>query len=245
MTPRLTDVKARKDRLLNLAINHYIGTMAPVSSKTIVREFSLDLSSATVRNIFAELEEEGFLTHPHTSAGRVPTQKGYRYYVDNFLTEMGLLDEEKQKIKEEYSQEKKELDVLLEKTSKVLSDMTNCTSIVSIDGQGNKMFCQGTNFIVGYSEYQDLNKIRCILKTLDDKERLLKIINRELAKRIEVFIGQEMPCQDINICSLVVSGYKTKHGASGRIAILGPTRMNYRRVVSTLDYFSELMEEIV
>ncbi|HNV23408.1 MAG TPA: hypothetical protein PLH56_03490 [Candidatus Omnitrophota bacterium] len=244
MSPKSVDSKERKGLILTLAIGQYIKTMDPVSSKFLVEECGLDFSSATIRNVLAELEEEGFLTHPHTSAGRIPTQKGYRFYVDHCLTELKLLEEEKKRIKSEYDKEKLELETLLEKTSRVLSDVTHYTSLVSVDGWGNKLFYQGTSFIAGYPDYQDLNKIKNILSALDEKERLLKIINRELVQRIEIFIGKELPCEEINSCSLVVSQYHTKHGNSGRIAVLGPTRMDYQRVVSALDYFSDLLEEV-
>lgn len=244
MAPRSIDSKERKGLILQLAIAEYIKTMVPVSSKFLVEECSLDFSSATIRNVLAELEEEGFLTHPHTSAGRVPTQKGYRFFVDHCLTEINLLEEEKKRIKSEYVKEKLELESLLEKTSRVLSDVTHYTSLISIDGYGNKLFYQGTSFIPQYPDYQDINKITNILSALDEKERILKIINKELARRVEIFIGKELPCEEINSCSLVVSQYHTKHGNTGRIAVLGPTRMDYQRVVSALDYFSGLLEEV-
>ena len=249
MTSRQIDILARKDEILRITIDQYIATVTPVSSARIADQCSLDLSSATVRNILAELEQEGYLTHPHTSAGRIPTQYGYRYYVDHFFNEIQLLEEEKKRIKEEYERETQEVETLLDRTSKVLSDMTQYTSIVSVDGWNNKLFYGGTSFIMGYLDYHDLNKdvkrIKNILAALDQKERLLEVINRQLAKNIDVLIGQEIECSDIDGCSLVVSKYKSKLGPSGRIAILGPIRMDYNRVVSTLDYFSNLMEEIL
>jgi len=189
------------------------------------------------------------LTHPHTSAGRVPTQAGYRYYVDHFIDEIQLLEEEKERIKAEYTNETRELEILLDTTSKVLSDMTHYTSIVSVDGWDNKLFSSGTSFIMGYPDYQDFRrdiaKIKNILSALDRKERLLEIINRQLAKKVEILIGREMKCSEIEGCSIVVSQYKSKKGASGRIAILGPTRMDYNKTVSVLDYFSSLMEDVL
>jgi len=211
----------------------------------LAKKYQLDVSSATIRNILSDLEQEGYLTHPHTSAGRVPTQKGYRYYVDNLMKEIQLLEEEKICIKAEYNKESKELEALLEKTSQVVSETTQYTSIISVDGWGHKIFCKGTGFVVEYPDEKDLTKIRNILIALDEKERLLKIINQSLENKIEIFIGHEMACQDIQSCSLVVSSYKTKNGPSGRIAVLGPTRMDYERVVSAVDYFSDLMEEIL
>jgi len=249
MTSQRSNIIARKNEILRIAIDQYIATVTPVSSARIAKECSLDLSSATIRNILAELEQEGYLTHPHTSAGRVPTQNGYRYYADHFIDEIQLLEEEKKRIKAEYQQESQELELLLETTSKVLSDMTQYTSIVSVDGWDHKLFCGGTSFIVGYPDYSDLTediaRIKKILAALDEKEKLLEVINRKLAKKIDILIGQEIKYSDINGCSLVVSRYQSKQGPSGRIAILGPTRMNYNRAVSALDYFSNLIEEML
>ncbi len=245
MTPRWTNIQARKDRILSITIGRYIETIVPVSSNCIAKESHMDLSSATIRNVLAELEQEGFLTHPHTSAGRIPTEKGYRYYVDHLMNEIQLLEEEKQRIKYEYTREAKELEVLLDKTSRVISDMTHYTSIISVDGWGNKLFCRGTNFVVGYPDEQDLSKIKTILYALEEKKGLLEVINQELKERINIFIGQEILYEEVDSCSLVISKYKSKKGPSGRIAILGPKRMNYEKVVSTIDYFSQLMEELL
>lgn len=246
MVQKPEEIQARRDRILAITIDEYIKTVTPVSSAVIVKGYALDLSSATIRNILAELEEDGYLTHPHTSAGRVPTQKGYRYYVDNLMDEIQLLEVEKDHIKAEYEKERLELDWLLEKTSQVLSEVTHYTSIVSVDGLGNKLFCRGMSLVVAYPEYQqDMSKIKGILAALDEKKRLLAIINQSLEKKIKIFIGQEIACREIDSCALVVTGFKSRQGPSGRIAILGPTRMDYEHVVSTLDYVSDLIERIL
>ncbi len=244
MTPKWIDAKARKDWILGITINDYIETTAPVGSAALAKRYRIDLSPATIRNILAELEQEGFLTHPHTSAGRVPTEQGYRYYVDNLMKEIQLLEEEKALIKAEYQKETRELETLLEKTSKVVSETTHYTSIISVDGRPDRVFCKGTGYVVEYPDENDLRKIRDILTALDEKERLLEIINRDLKNKIEVFIGHEMACREMESCSLVVSRYQSQ-GVSGRIAVLGPKRMNYQRVVPTVDYFSQLMEDLL
>lgn len=244
MAPRDIDMQARKDRILYITIDQYIKTMNPVSSNYIVQNYPVDLSSASIRNILAELEDEGYLTHPHTSAGRIPTERGYRYFVNNLMQEIQLLEDEKQRIKAEYERASRELELLLDKTSQVLSNVTHYTSIISVDGWGNKVFCKGTGFVVEYPDYQDIAKIKNILVALDEKEKILQVINKGLEDRVNIFIGHEIESSGIDSCSLVVSSYKTKQGAKGRMAILGPTRMNYEKVVSALDYFSELIEEI-
>lgn len=249
MSALRNDTIARKNEILRITIDQYIDTVTPVSSARISQQCSFDVSPATIRNILAELEREGYLTHPHTSAGRVPTQQGYRYYVDHFMSEIQLLEDEKMRIKAEYNRQSRELEQLLEMTSKSLSATTHYTSIVSVDGWDHKLFHSGTSFIMGYPDYSDINrdvlKITNILLALEEKERILELINRDLAKKIEILIGHEMQCAEMDGCSLVVSKYRSNNGPSGRIAILGPTRMDYNRAVSALDYFTNLMEEIL
>lgn len=245
MTPKKPDYQKRKDSILAIVVDEYIKSVTPVGSQFIAEEYSLDLSSATIRNILSELEEEGYLTHPHTSAGRLPTQSGYRYYVDNLMDEIKLIEEEKDRIQAEYHTKVRELEAILVKTSEVISDVTHYTSIVSIDGRTDKIFCRGTSFVAEFPEFHDFERIKHILSILEEKERLLQVINRSLERKIEIFIGQEIACSDIDNCSLVVSRYSKQGGPSGRLAVLGPTRMDYERVVSTLDYFSDLISGMI
>lgn len=245
MVLKEAELRDRKDRILEITIEEYIRSTVPVSSKLIVESHPIDLSSATIRNILSELEEDGYLTHPHTSAGRIPTQKGYRYYVDNLMREIQLLEEERLRIRQEYERESRQLERLLDKTSMVISNTTHYTSLVSVDGQDQKLFCFGTNFVVEYPESHDLTTIKEILRALDEKERILKILNSDLESKRRIYIGHEMAWRTMENCSLVVSRYQSQQGVSGRIAVLGPIRMDYGRVVSTINYFTNLIEEIL
>jgi len=241
MTAKHSDIQLRKDRILAIVIGRYIKTVSPVGSQYITEEHDLDVSPATVRNILADLEEEGYLTHPHTSAGRTPTQQGYRYYVDHLMNEIQLLEEEKRKISQEYKRHTRQLEDLLEKTSQVISDLTHYTSIVSLDdGDVHKIICKGTSYVVGYTESTDIIKIQAILRILEEKERIMELINRTLEKKIKIYIGHEMALKDMESCSLAISHFE-KDGVKGRIAVLGPTRMQYDRVVSTLEYISQIL----
>lgn len=242
MTPKKTNEQERKDTILEIVVDKYIQTATPVSSGYIAQEFHLDLSPATIRNILADLEEEGYLMHPHTSAGRMPTELGYRYYVDHLMHEINLLEEEKTRIRQEYNKEVKDLETLLDKTTQVLSDVTQYTTIISVDGWGNKIFCRGTSHVIGYPDINDLNKIKSIIRTLEEKEWIVEVINRNIEERVKIFIGHETACEEMDHCSLVISRYQVPQGLSGRIAVLGPTCMNYERVVSALDYFAGLMK---
>ncbi len=235
---RRADFKHRKDRILAIVVGHYIQNVSPVGSQFITDQFKLDVSSATVRNILAELEEEGYLTHPHTSAGRVPTVSGYRYYVDHLMHEIQLLEGEKRKIESECRRYHNQLELLMEKTSQTLSDLTHYTTIITIGGK--KVILKGASYMVGHPEQTNLERIQAILRILEDKERVLALLNHDLHKRIKIFIGQEIALKEMHECAMAVSSFE-KNGVSGRIAVLGPSRMQYDRVVSALEYISELL----
>ena len=120
----------RKRRLLQAVIYHFMRTGKPVGSQVIVDKYNFGMSSATVRNMLMDLEKEGFLIQPHTSAGRVPSDKGYRLYVDSLLEVQSLAATEEERIRKEYSARAKELEDVMISTSRMLSSLSNYTGIV-------------------------------------------------------------------------------------------------------------------
>lgn len=237
------DPRQRKDLVLTMVVQHYIRTTAPVSSAFIAEEYEQDISSATIRNILAELEGDGYLTHPHTSAGRVPTERGYRYYVDFLMQEMSLIEEERRRIQKEYERGVEQFEAMVEKTTQVLSELTHCTSIVMVDGWPHQYVCRGTNYIAEALGSDSLQKVIAVLKELEEKDRVLAVLRRDIDKRIKIYIGQETDCDAFTDCAMAVSRFQTRRGPTGRLAVLGPTRMDYSRVVGALEYVSELMQE--
>ncbi|MHB9154665.1 MAG: heat-inducible transcriptional repressor HrcA [Endomicrobiales bacterium] len=123
-------LKERKNKILQAVIHHYIKTARPVASNVLTEDYHFDLSPATIRNLMAELEDDGFLTHPHTSAGRTPTDKGYRTYVDSLLELQRLVIGEEERVRQEYDYRIKELQDLLVQTSRVLSSLSQYSGFV-------------------------------------------------------------------------------------------------------------------
>ena len=123
-------IEQRKRHLLQWIVHYYIKTSKTVSSGLIAEEAGLDLSSATIRSILQELEEEGYLAQPHTSAGREPTDRGYRFFVDYLSDVQRLASEEKDRIEEQYERRMSELDGLLTETSRLLSRVSHSAGIV-------------------------------------------------------------------------------------------------------------------
>ena len=240
---RNVDYEARRRAVLTAAINAYIREAEPVASDDIAGAF--DLSSATIRNIFAELEEGGYLMHPYTSGGRIPTDKGYRYYVDFLISQMELLDEEKERIIHEYRRKIDKLDEALEKTSEVISMMTQYAGIVSLLEVQDKLFYRGISHIIDQPEFQSYDKIRLLVRMIEEKGQILQIINRDYAGKVKVYIGQELGCPEIESCSLVVTSYRVRNEPCGRIAVLGPARMAYDHIIPTVEYISDVLSEVL
>jgi len=240
---RNVDHESRRRQVLAATINKYIKDALPVSSEDLAEDFNL--SSATIRNIFAELEVAGLLTHPYTSAGRIPTDKGYRYYVDFLIKDIELLDEEKEYIVKEYRREIDGLEDILERTSDLVSTITHHPSIVSFFDWQDKLFYKGISFILEQPEFKDYNKIRLLIKMFEDKFHLLNIINREFKEKVKIYIGEELESPEIKNCALVVSNYCIKNRPKGKIAVLGPVRMEYEHIISTLGYVSDVLTDVL
>jgi heat-inducible transcriptional repressor len=238
---RNVDYDSRRRAVLSATINQYITDALPVSSEDISKEF--ELSSATIRNIFAELEEAGYITHPYTSGGRIPTKKGYRYYVDFLISQMQLLEEEKELIAKEYRNKINRLEEILDKTTEVVSAITHYAGITSFLEWQDRFFYKGISLILSQPEFQDANRIRLLIRMIEDKHYLLNIINRDFTDKVKVYIGEECGCPEMENCSLVVSSYRIKNKPLGRVAVLGPMRMEYGHIITTLEYVSEALTE--
>jgi len=237
------DRESRKKAILGATINKYIRAALPVASDDIADNF--DLSSATIRNVFAELEGLGFLTHPYTSGGRMPTEKGYRYYVDFLLSQIQLLDEEKSNIAKKYKKEIKRLEDALEDTSELISQTTHYAGFVSFLEWQDRMFYKGLSRILEQPEFRDTEKIRLLIKLIEDKQHLLELINRDFNDKVKVYIGKELECPEMSSCSLVVSSYKRKNKTQGKIAVLGPVRMEYEHIIPALGFISDTLSEVL
>jgi heat-inducible transcriptional repressor len=120
----------RKKRILQAVTDDYISTAEPVGSRTIARRYDLGISPATIRNEMADLEESGYLEQPHISAGRIPSQKGYRFYVDFIMQTKGVSDEERLRIRRRLEERKRELDLVTEETARILAQLSNYAAFV-------------------------------------------------------------------------------------------------------------------
>lgn len=238
--PRITDHEARKKEILLASIEVYLNSATPVSSDSLRKRRKLSLSSASVRHVFGELEEMGLMSHPHTSAGRIPTDEGYRLYLDALMKKKKLTPKETDFIDKIYELKVRELDDLFEETSKMMSDFTHYTSLVYFHaGSGDLTYAQGVRYLLEHPEFSDVHKVQGILEALEKKEELIDLINRKFSGQTQVYIGKETDCPQMENCSIVVARYEDRRKQSGRLALIGPKRMAYDEVIPLIEYVSE------
>jgi transcriptional regulator of heat shock response len=244
--PRTADHDLRRKEILLAAIELYLNSAQPISSDILRKARSIDLSSASVRNVFSELEDVGYLTHPHTSAGRVPTDEGYRFYINVLMKKKKLNIEEINFIDKIYELKVKELDDLFFETSKIMSDFTHYASFVYFfDDEAQRVYSQGVRYILEHPEFSDVRKAHKVLEVLERKEELMDLLDQNFSDKTRVYIGKECKCPQMENCSIIVSTYEDDNNRHGRLALIGPKRMAYNEVIPLMDYISEVVTRTI
>jgi len=244
--PRTADHDSRRKEILLAAIELYLNSAQPISSDILRKARKIDLSSASVRNVFSELEDVGYLTHPHTSAGRVPTDEGYRFYINMLMKKKKLNKEEINFIDKIYELKVKELDDLFFETSKIMSDFTHYASFVYFfDDDAQRVYSQGVRYILEHPEFSDVRKAHRVLEVLERKEELMDLLDQNSSDKTRVYIGKENKCAQMENCSIIVSTYEGENNRRGSLALIGPKRMAYDEVIPLMDYISEVVTRTI
>ena len=329
----------RKRKILQAIVEEYIETSEPVSSGSLVQNEELHCSSATIRNEMAELEQIGFLEKPHTSAGRVPSEKAYRYYVDELLREDNLSRKEMEMIREMLEAKVNGLEDLARIATTTLSEITHYTtisiepnvnnhtivdikfillgtrvlmaviltdsgiireSIIKFDEDlttdqvndltyvfknklvgkplekiegpleeyimaeintgvkviekiieeinkllesSSKAYIEGANKVVDMPEFKKIDMAKDFLNVIDAKDIITDVINTGMAKDINVYIGSESEREELKNFSIVTFNHLLEGKDIGTIGIIGPTRMDYSKVISVMKYISKKLNE--
>lgn len=227
----------RRQRVLAALIEEYVHRALPVGSRTLVENYHLGVSSATVRNELSALEEEGYITQPHTSAGRVPTDFGYRSFVDDlFASELSDTQTADENLREQVEQARKqaaEVDRLLQETTAALARLTECLSIVVPPHTLSLNIGQmsGLSTLLQQPEFARPQALLPVVETLEDETVLMEIRGATEGHSAEVVrIGHENENERLRGVSVVASQYECG-GETGVVAVIGPTRMDYAQVI--------------
>lgn len=336
----------RKRRVLHAIVHDYIHTAEPVGSRAIVRRHGLQVSSATVRNEMADLEELGYLEQPHTSAGRIPSYKGYRYYVDELMEQPAPTQEQIASVRRLYENHLREIDAILMQAVRVLSETTDYLAVAEgpqigggmlhllqlvrlrpgralmmivtddglvdhrlIDIQDDlnsetleriarvltahlagfqvgelrrhvlkalstelheyravveqalsaleakqadddepRFLFGGAGNIFKQPEFRDVERAHALLSLLGEQKIVRELLGHHEPAQdsgVQVMIGPENPVPALQDCSVVTATYVLDGRQIGRIAVIGPTRMNYPAVVPFVELVTESLSEVL
>lgn len=326
--------------ILQVIIDEFIETAQPIGSRAISKKEEVSFSPATIRNEMADLEEMGFIEKTHSSSGRVPSEKGYRFYVDHLLLPFHLSNKEHRVISGLFAEEMVEFEQVVQKSAKVLSDLTNYTSIILgpkvfettlkqlqiirlsmntavailvtntghvehrsftvpadikpsdleklinvlnerlqglpivqlnqrldrelnellqkyindvdlafqylkgtlFDQQPVKLYIGGISNIMLQPEFNDVNKIHSLYSVMEQEDVMASVLRTD-HKGVHVSIGQENEVDEMQDCSLITATYSLSGEQLGTIALLGPKRMEYSRVISLLNLLANRMSD--
>jgi len=339
------ELNERMKNILTAVVHRFITTAEPVSSAIIAQKYNLNLSTATIRHEMFLLEKYDYLWQPHTSSGRIPTDRGYRFYVDNLMVKNYLKEKEKREIIQIYKKSK-EFEETMKITSQLLSNLTNnigvvlapviynnivkniqfisvgnnriltvivtdtglvCQKTINLSGEitedslsylsnlingklaekdvnianlnsilmdelckiisfrenfsyihnflkecfnigytENKVYLDGRINIMKHPEFKEIDKLNYILSFIEEEDILAATIRRYLGfRKTKIIIGKESKLKKMQDCSLITTEYSIKGKQAGAIGILGPTRMDYSRMISIAEYVSDKLSEIL
>ena len=334
------DLVERKYRILQAIIDDYILTALPVGSRTISKKYEQNLSSATIRNEMSDLEELGYLDSPHTSAGRVPSNKAYRLYVDRMLQPARLSPEEAAYIEGCFDRRVSEIEALSARLAKAISGLTNYTtavmtrtprseqrlshlqlvpvsgrrcllilvtqagavkqhlldmdrpedpetlatvsrvltnrlagcpldqlrdSLLAIAAQQESsdtrdmlriiagdppesdegtLVVGGRSNLLGLPEYSDIARAQELLRVLETRDKLASLLQNQGEMEISIRIGPETGMEELRDCSVVTASYRLRDGRVNTIGLIGPTRMQYGKVVAVLEEVRKTLQRV-
>lgn len=235
----------RQRQILNAIVEQYAEVASPVGSNLLAKAFNV--SSATIRAEMAELERLGYISQPHTSAGRIPTDKGYRLYV-NGITEEGVEAPESHALSERRAERALAARVAhggiperaIRNAVDTLVELTHNLGLATIGGQ---LYMSGLSNLFGQPEFINGMQVRQVAQLLDNLEPWLR--EAALNEPLSVYIGQENPIGRSAGCSLIISRFRGPLSDRSYIGVLGPTRQSYRDVMMLVRRAGEELEEVV
>lgn len=326
----------RQLQVLQVIVDDFISSGQPVGSRQIAKKEDVSFSSATIRNEMADLEELGFLEKTHTSSGRVPSEKGYRFYVDHLLTPQVITNQEIATIRSAYTDRLMETEQMIRESANILSELTTYTSVIlgpdvhmhkvkrfqivplsgaqavaiivtdsghvenrvftlpdgfdmrriemivnilndrlvgkaleeiplrmegeivqlirehvgaysdfigslfnSISAQEEgRIYYGGKTNMLNQPEFHDINKVRMLLDLMEKTAQVQSLFQATTNEGVQVRIGSENNLLAMEDCSIITASFDVGNHQHGSIAIIGPKRMDYQRVVTLLDFMS-------
>ena len=239
----MENITDRQLQILKAIIEEYIATAQPVASETLDKKYNLGVSPATIRNEMVKLNTMGYLIQPHTSAGRTPTQKALRLYVDKLMKMEELSIAEEVSVKQKIWEYRKKVNKLLKEATKALAQETRTMSLSATE-QGD-IYASGMSFILDMPEFYDIDMTKHLLETLDEYNYWWNIFSRmkEDEDPLAILLGDNMSRKFLNRCGGVFIRFESPNN-TGVIGVVGPSRLNYPKIIPVVKYMGELINTI-
>ena len=234
MQPIMTE---RQEKILSAIVEQYAEVASPVGSTLLSKAF--EVSSATIRSEMAELEHLGYITQPHTSAGRVPTDKGYRYYVNNIGELQKNADQRGERALSARVEQAGVPERSIRNAVDTLVELTHNLGLATI---GNQLYMSGLSNLFGQPEFMHAGQVQQVAGLLDNLEPWLREASPN--KPLSVYIGRENPIGRSAGCSLIISRFRSPFSDNSYIGVLGPTRQSYKEVMALVKYAGHSLEEM-
>lgn len=229
----------RQNVILNSIVEEYINSAEPVSSKLLEKKYGFEVCPATIRIEMQKLTDEGLISQPHTSAGRVPTDKGYRYFVDELLEKDIIENKGTENL---FKEEKIEDTVkLLQSLTKNLADISSNLALGYLMSE-KILWKEGWEDILGEPEFQEKGIISNFAEVIKNFEETVGGL--ELNSHISVFIGRENPFPKAKEFTTIITKCRFPKNEEGVLAILGPKRMSYGKNINSLNALVKILEEL-
>lgn len=236
------ELPERLQEILRLITEEYINTAEPVGSETIVKKYNIGVSPATVRNAMVELTKQGFLTQPHTSAGRIPSSVGIKFYINSLMKESQLSVKDEVTIKEHLWEDRFNLNRLLRQTARELAQRSGSLAVCATES--GEVYYAGLSNILELPEFYDIDLTKSVLGLVDEISLLEEILSRTVGgEDVHILFGPEVGLENLESCSFIFSHFGSGE-KSGSVGVIGPHRLPYSRVIPTVRYFSNLLTEI-
>lgn len=240
MTDGLT---ARQTQILKALIDEHIETADAVGSENLDKKYNLGVSPATIRNEMAALTKAGYLKQTHTSAGRIPTPVGMKFYINQLMEEKAMSLADEVKVKEEVWDVRADLDNLLQEATHALAERTKSLAVAATDE--GKVWHAGYANLFNNPEFADLDLCSNLFSFLEEANRIHELFfERPLSgSPIDIFFGEELGWPELTPIGVVSTHFSAK-GKNGVLSVIGPVRLSYPTIIPALRYFRSLIEEV-
>lgn len=239
----MNELTQRQIQILKSLIEEYIETAEAVGSETLEKKHNLSASPATIRNEMVRLTDMGYLKKLHTSAGRVPTPQGMKFYVKQLMREKELSVAEEVALKERLWDYRDKTQQFMKQLTKSLAEKTKALAVVTTE-EGD-LYAAGYANILEMPEFFDIDMTKSLLSIIEEFEFFSRIFSNEPeGEDVHIVLGEELGPKLQGPCGFVFIHYETPRHLAGEVGVLGPTRLNYTSIVPTVRYFGNLIEEI-